>query len=173
MDYHIITKYVQKLNHFGGLSLPQLCPFHGVDCSHLSPLALSGKFPPSSPLLPAPGSSIPYPTPVFPPWEVLFDLAPSFLNHPDIFGWFLVSISPLLLSFSSPSLFFFAFSASRSFRSLFFYSRFARLVAFLIRFWAPLSFFIGPRCPWGPIYGSGCLSLTNQVPQQLGNLITH
>ena len=22
-------------------------------------------------------------------------------------------------------------------------------------------FFIGPRCPWGPIYGSGSLSLTN------------
>ena len=21
--------------------------------------------------------------------------------------------------------------------------------------------FIGPRCPWGPIYGSGCLSLTD------------
>ena len=21
--------------------------------------------------------------------------------------------------------------------------------------------FIGPRCPWGPIYGSGCLSLTH------------
>ena len=21
--------------------------------------------------------------------------------------------------------------------------------------------FIGPRCPWGPIYGSGCLSQTN------------
>ena len=24
-----------------------------------------------------------------------------------------------------------------------------------------LPFFIGPRCPWGPIYGSGCLSQTN------------
>ena len=23
-----------------------------------------------------------------------------------------------------------------------------------------LMFFIGPRCPWGPIYGSGSLSLT-------------
>ena len=22
--------------------------------------------------------------------------------------------------------------------------------------------FIGPRCPWGPIYGSGCLSLTKR-----------
>ena len=24
-----------------------------------------------------------------------------------------------------------------------------------------LRIFIGPRCPWGPIYGSGCLSLTH------------
>ena len=24
-------------------------------------------------------------------------------------------------------------------------------------------FFIGPRCPWGPIYGSGCLSLTDSL----------
>ena len=23
--------------------------------------------------------------------------------------------------------------------------------------------FIGPRCPWGPIYGSGCLSLTDSL----------
>ena len=22
------------------------------------------------------------------------------------------------------------------------------------------NFFIGPRCPWGPIYGSGCLKLS-------------
>ena len=26
------------------------------------------------------------------------------------------------------------------------------------------SFVIGPRCPWGPIYGSGCLSLTCLTP---------
>ena len=25
--------------------------------------------------------------------------------------------------------------------------------------------FIGPRCPWGPIYGSGCLSLTHSLTE--------
>ena len=29
------------------------------------------------------------------------------------------------------------------------------------------SVFIGPRCPWGPIYGSACLSLT---PRPFANL---
>ena len=30
------------------------------------------------------------------------------------------------------------------------------VLTFIIGEW----FFIGPRCPWGPIYGSGCLSLS-------------
>ena len=30
-----------------------------------------------------------------------------------------------------------------------------------------LTIFIGPRCPWGPIYGSGCLSL---IPRGFADL---
>ena len=30
--------------------------------------------------------------------------------------------------------------------------------------------FIGPRCPLGPIYGSGCLSLTNSLQDLFANL---
>ena len=29
------------------------------------------------------------------------------------------------------------------------------------RCFANMLFFIGPRCPWGPIYGSGCLYVTH------------
>ena len=53
-----------------------------------------------------------YPTPVFPPAGVFLDPSPSFLNHPSIFGWFFVSLSPFFLRLSSLSFFFFAFVSS-------------------------------------------------------------
>ena len=89
-----------------------------------------------------PVSSFLYPTPVLSPWWVLFDLAPSFLNHVEIFGWFFVISSPLLLS----SFFFFAAAAFRSPHYFFFISKFACPIAF-IRFWASLSPFVSLSCP--------------------------
>ena len=93
-----------------------------------------------------PVSSFLYPTPVLSPWGVLFDLAPSFLNHVEIFGCFFVISSPLLLSLSSFSFFFFAAAAVCSPHYFFFISKFARPIAFFIRFWAPLSPFVSLSC---------------------------
>ena len=62
-----------------------------------------------------------YPTPVFPPAGVFLDPSPSFLNHPSIFGWFFVSLSPFFLRLSSLSFFFFAFVASFSFLAFAFF----------------------------------------------------
>ena len=37
---------------------------------------------------------------------------------------------------------------------------FCRKIAFVVIYSLLGVIFIGPRCLWGPIYGSGCLSLT-------------
>ena len=90
----LINEYVQKLNYSLDHSLPQLSPFHCFACSLLSPSALSQVF-----LLLHLRScffrSLSHSS------SILFDLAPSFLNQVDIFGWFFVISSPLLLSSSS------------------------------------------------------------------------
>ena len=143
VDYHTYNEYVQKLYQSLDHSLLQLSSYRCFACSLLSPSSLSGVL---LLLHVLPVASFLYPTPVLSPWWVLFNLAPSFLNHVEIFGWFFVISSPLLLSLSSFSFFFFAAAAVCSPHYFFFISKFARPIAFFIRFWAPLSPFVSLSC---------------------------